>query len=146
MYIEGLTKTRNEKFYTDLLDEIALGSGSPRALTRELQYGLSMMLFLINQSTTNTSLAAVNDISAVATPTDAWSEQEQALVDWFIKNGETLPQWQFYLNKCMCVTEPKTFYRQLKESIKDGPQGYRARTGILQTRLKELYSYIHENK
>lgn len=145
-YINGLTKTRNDKFYIDLLQEIELGPNSPRALTRELQNGLSTMLFLINQSTANTSSASINDIVAVATPTDAWSEHEQALIDWFIKNKETLPQGQFYLNKYMCVTSPKDFYRQLKEGIKEGPQGYRAKTGILQTRLKELYSYIHESK
>lgn len=52
-YINGRTKTRNEKFYLDLLDEIALGPCSPRALTGELQNELQLMKFLVEQNNTS---------------------------------------------------------------------------------------------
>ena len=49
-YINGRTITRNDKFYTALVDEITLGPDSPRARSSELQDGLRLMKTLIKQS------------------------------------------------------------------------------------------------
>lgn len=48
-YINARTQTRNEKFYMDLIDEIALGPDSPRAQSGELQNGLILMKALVEQ-------------------------------------------------------------------------------------------------
>ncbi len=146
LYIEGLTKTRNEKFYTDLLDEIALGPGSPRALTRELQNGLQMMLFLINQETTAVKTPESQEQDATIFPATAtnmeWSARIQAIIDWFRLNKETLPVDQFCLDACTTVVNPKIFYAQLEIDITRGPQGPRARYGALQDTLEKLKNTV----
>ena len=48
-YINARTQTRNEKFYMDLIDEIALGPDSTRARSGELQNGLILMKALVEQ-------------------------------------------------------------------------------------------------
>ena len=144
LYIEGLTKTRNEKFYTDLLDEIALGPGSPRALTRELQNGLQLMLFLINQETA--TIKAPEPQAQVATirlaTNTEWSARIQAIIVWFRLNKETLPLDQFCLDACTAVVNPKMFYAQLEIDIAKGPQGPRARHGALQDTLEKLKNVV----
>ena len=48
-YINARTQTRNERFYMDLVDEIALGPDSPRAQSGELKNGLMLMKALVEQ-------------------------------------------------------------------------------------------------
>lgn len=48
-YINARTQTRNEKFYMDLIDEIALGPDSPRAQSGDLQNGLMLMKALVEE-------------------------------------------------------------------------------------------------
>jgi len=48
-YINARTQTRNERFYMDLVDEIALGPDSPHAQSGELQNGLMLMKALVEQ-------------------------------------------------------------------------------------------------
>jgi hypothetical protein len=48
-YISTRTQTRNDKFYMDLVDEIALGPDSPRARSGELQNGLMLMKALVEK-------------------------------------------------------------------------------------------------
>jgi len=48
-YINARTQTRNEKFYLDLIDEIALGPDSPRAQSGDLQNGLMLMKALVEE-------------------------------------------------------------------------------------------------
>lgn len=48
-YINARTQTRNEKFYMDLVAEIALGPDSPRAQSGELQNGLMLIKTLVEE-------------------------------------------------------------------------------------------------
>jgi len=49
-YLNDRTITRDDKFYSDLLEEIKLGADSPRARTGELQNGLRLMKYLVEHN------------------------------------------------------------------------------------------------
>lgn len=98
LYISERTVTKNDKFYADLLQEIALGPDSPRAQTRELQNGLIMMLFLINQTATTLK---VTD-HCVTTTDIAWSAREQSLINWLGEASNRCPWADF-----VCLHAPQ---------------------------------------
>lgn len=71
----------------------------------------------------------------------AWPPGIQSLIDWF----STLepPPEPFYLTDHIKVFDPKKFFEQLRQEIKTGPAGPRARLGTLQSDLKKLKAYFN---
>ncbi len=67
----------------------------------------------------------------------SWDEQTAALIDWF--EDADLPTVPFRLRSGVEVTDPNQFYASLRNDIRQGVQGARARTGALQEDLEGLF-------
>ncbi len=144
-YINNLGSTHNEPFYVKLLDEIARGPESPRAAAGELQKGLKLMMFLVNQAETSVETAPEKHSESVSckwAPKTAWDAREQDLIDWYHLNRKTLPLGQFCLSSCEQVVNPDKFYAQLDIDIANGPMGPRARFGAIQDALEKLKNVV----
>jgi len=71
----------------------------------------------------------------------SWPPEVQSLVDWFMKLKP--PETPFYLEDHREIIDPKKFFSSLRRDIEAGPSKPRARTGALQSDLRNLRDKLH---
>jgi len=148
-HIDSLSTTRHDQFYTDLLDEIALGPNGPRALSGELKKMLTVMSILIDQGKANNKTALhthIKIVDAVLPQQVSWNPRETKLIEWYQINRHVLPSEPYQLSAGVYVSDPTKFYAQLDRGIENGCQGPRARTGALQDDLEKLKNKFEGSK
>ena len=72
---------------------------------------------------------------------ETWPAKTQSLVDWFLTLDP--PPEPFYLENHLHVLDPAKFFDTLRHEIESGPSGPRARTGTLQSDLRQLKEYFN---
>jgi len=71
----------------------------------------------------------------------SWPPEVQSLVDWFATLKE--PPEPFHLEAHRHIVDPEKFFRSLRQDIKAGPTGARARMGALQSDLRMLKARLN---
>lgn len=74
-----------------------------------------------------------------------WLPAVQSLVDWFM--NLIPPSESFELEKHLHIADPVTYFESLRQDIRSGPEGARAKMGTLQDdlrKLKALFSTVEE--
>jgi len=71
----------------------------------------------------------------------SWPPEVQALVDWFATLKE--PTETFYLETNRHISDPAKFFQSLRQDIKAGQTGPRARMGTLQSDLWMLKARLN---
>ena len=71
----------------------------------------------------------------------SWQPEDQSLLDWFMTlYPSTEP---FYLEPHRHIVDPKKLFQSLREEVRTGPDGPRARMGTLQSDLWKLKAYLN---
>ena len=71
----------------------------------------------------------------------SWPPELQSLINWFISTDP--PPEPFYLQDHLHVRDPAKFFGMLRHEVEVGPRGPRARTGALQSDLRNLKNKLH---
>jgi hypothetical protein len=90
--------------------------------------------------------------SAAAAPTEklqpqpkvkaSWPRDDQPLIDWFMALEIPKTIYPFFLEEGIRVLGPK-YFDGLRRDIANGPEGPRARMGVLQSDLRKLKAYLN---